>query len=291
MSQLVPLPIILDPAEFTPANLGMVDDVWGRCKVAEYVDLFLKWKGKIIATTPKQDYVRWGSDDGENRYWLEVTVWDAEENRGRTFTVDSYEVYFKESRPDLATLFVPSYRNADWVAYHKWYTTVELDRESRHQAQESVKETIRSLNEQREKIVRPTPARGQTYKVVSGRKHPKGTTGKLFWWGTNNWGESYGLAINDERDSRGKFKNVIFVASKNLEFVPDPTTDAALKQLDVERVNATASEDAVYRAVYMKHLTDWATRYGYDAAVTLARVIDVMKQGGRNREATVLATV
>jgi len=274
-----------------PANLGMPDDGYGRDAVRKYVELFLKWKGKIIATTPKQEYVRYGSDDGENRYWLEVSVWDATENRGHSFTVDSYEVNHKERSPQLATLFVPSYTMADWAAYHKWYTTVRIDADARYQAQEVVLLTLRDLNEQRDKIVRPTPARGQTYKVVMGRKHPKGTTGKLFWWGTNTWGESYGLALNDERDQKGKFKNVIFVASKNVEFVPDPTTDGALKKLDAEIANAKTSEDMVYRALYTKHLTDWATRFGYDAAVTLARVIEVMERSGKHKEVAALSKV
>jgi len=286
--QMTPLPIIPNPADLEPADIGMTDDAHGRRVLDEYIQTFLKWKGRIIATDHKQEYIPLGHDDGEWRYWVEVTVWDSSLKTGHTFTSDSYEVYHKQSKPMLATVYAPCYTRQDWVDYHRWYTSVWADNNSSSLADADVADDTRKLKEQRDALAHPAPARGQTYKVVAGRKHPKGTTGKLFWWGSNNYGESYGLALNDERDQRGRFKNVIFVASKNLELVPDSTTAAAIKKLDDEIATNDQKRDGFYINHYLTTLSKWAKRYNYDAAVTMGRVADLMRNRGEKKKADLL---
>ena len=57
------------------------------------------------------------------------------------------------------------------------------------------------------------PERGKVMRVVRGRKVPKGTTGKVFWVN----GGRVGLALSDEKDERGRHKDVAWVDSAYLE--------------------------------------------------------------------------
>lgn len=286
--QMNPLPIIPNPADLEPANIGKSNDSYGQRMLDEYIQTFLKWKGRIIATDHKQEYVSLGSDDGEWRYWVEVTVWDPSLKVGHSFTSESYEVRYKESNAMLATVFAPCYTQKDWADYHRWYTSVWVDNTASRLADSDVVEREKELHEQRERLVRPAPVRGQHYVVVGGRKHPKGTKGKLFWWGSNNYGESYGLALNDERDQRGRYKNVIFVASKNLEYDPDPTTVLAVAKVDAEIAENKKKRDEYYIAHYIGILSKWAKRYNYDTEVTMSRVANVMRDRGEGRKADML---
>jgi hypothetical protein len=292
MKKIDPLALLLDPDQLTPAHIGVSDNDWGREKVKEYREKFLKWKGKIIKTRHIQESVQIFDGDWEERYWVEVTVWDDAQKKGVTFQADNHSVLFKDANNHrLATLWVPTHDNESWVNYHRWYTTEYLNETSNYSATEWVRAEVRKLEDEKDSLMNPTPARGQTYKVVAGRKYAKGTTGKLFWWGTNNWGESYGLALNDERDERGKYKNVIFVARKNLEYVSTPEVDALVKELDKQIKDVQLKWDDVYRTHYMNAIKSWAHEFGYDAEVTLKRIASVMRDRGLVSTAAVLATV
>ncbi len=62
--------------------------------------------------------------------------------------------------------------------------------------------------------------------VARGRKVPQGTVGKVFWMGSNSWGETAGIALTPMKEKQVKngkqytgYKNVVFVSLQNLEVV------------------------------------------------------------------------
>lgn len=72
------------------------------------------------------------------------------------------------------------------------------------------------------------PSKGKVCKVVRGRKVPVGTTGLLFWTG-GDYGKC-GLALDDKRDSKGRYANIAWTYIKNVE-VEDWETDSVRKRL------------------------------------------------------------
>lgn len=287
MNTFNPLPIHTDPNMFTLEHLGLPDSDWGRKRLDEYRTQFRNWRGKVIRTVPKQELIR-GLDPEDSRltYWLEVTAWDDTAQRGVTFNVDGYEAHEKDANPKLASLWAPNYDNNSWTAYHRWYTTVHLHEDSLHKVSVKVAYEVAQIDEEIRKITAlPTPARGQTYEVVAGRKYPRGTKGKLFWWGNNSWGESYGLALNDERDDRGRYKNVIFVATKNLQFVTTQVEIDAVNKLVERKVEISKEIGKRYSTMFYEGLCEWAKTYGYDAPVTLSRVISILEERGHGEAA------
>lgn len=58
-------------------------------------------------------------------------------------------------------------------------------------------------------------AKGDTVTVKSGKA--KGQSGKVMWVGNTERGTKLGVALSDERDSRGYYLNVAWVLKKNVE--------------------------------------------------------------------------
>ena len=52
------------------------------------------------------------------------------------------------------------------------------------------------------------PTKGKQIRIVRGRKHPIGTEGRVFWYGSNQYGTSCGVELIDGKR--------IFVASNNV---------------------------------------------------------------------------
>lgn len=60
---------------------------------------------------------------------------------------------------------------------------------------------------------------GKTVEVVRGRKVPIGTKGILFWMQAGQWGTKVGIALSNERDSRGRYSNVAWTYLANIKVV------------------------------------------------------------------------
>ena len=93
------------------------------------------------------------------------------------------------------------------------------------------------------RITTPSITKGQTYRVVGGRKFPKGKMGKVFWNGQNKYGWSIGLAWSDKKDATGKFTDVGFVSTQNLEYVPNDDDDSNLRVLQSNAENTNRNTD------------------------------------------------
>jgi hypothetical protein len=269
-----PLPIV-DLTALTAVHIGEHDDTeYGRQRLADYISRRKGYAGKVIAVSDTEKYESRGYDDGDTVYRRTVTVFDGE--KGVTF--DSDVALYRHGR---ATAWDVDASPEVMAEYYRWYLSVELPRLSAVEAAAEKGRILRDLDDEQAKITAaPALAKGQTYKVVRGRKVPIGTTGKVFWWGDKGWGMSVGMNTSDRKDARGKNLDVVFVALKNLEYVPDPnasaTTSAGMWKNGTER---TAAEGAAIRRgveYYQNALDTWLKKTGYDADSVRERLIEVI---------------
>lgn len=290
MKTMIPtlLPVLPSPDHLTPAHLGKKDDDYGRKCVEDAVALRKRYTGYVIKVQPKQETVQVMSDVWEECRWLEVTVWNPVLRCGETIKVEWHEL--NHPNPPTASIWSPDHTEEAWRSYHQWYATVHLHERAKGYADGKVHGTLADLSRERDGILAPAPVRGREYKVVRGRKHPKGTIGKLFWWGQNNWGTSYGLAIGNDIDpNTGKHKNVIFIAPSNLELVLNQTEQDRIMSIDAEMKDGESRWGEHYRSHFVALLRAWATEYSYDANETMRRVGQVMHDRGDTVAASILA--
>lgn len=270
-----PLPIV-DLTALTAENIGeRSDNEYGRQRLAEYVSRRKGYIGRVIAVSDSEKYESRGYDDGDTVYRRTVTVWDGE--KGVTF--DSDVVLYRNGR---ATAWDVDASPEVAAEYYKWYLSVELPRLAAVEAAAEKGRILRDLDAVEASITAaPALARGQTYKVVRGRKVPIGTTGKVFWWGDKGWGMSVGMNTSDRKDARGKNLDVVFVALKNLEYVPDAQASAAnATAMFANSVERSAAEGASVRhgvKFYENALNDWLKKTGYDGDSVRQRLIEVIE--------------
>lgn len=136
--------------------------------------------------------------------------------------------------------------DADWedvLDFYSWYE---------HSFAPDMANTIATNNKERflvplrnewNRITTPSITKGQTYRVVGGRKFPKGKMGKVFWAGQNKYGWSIGLAWSDKKDATGKFTDVGFVSTQNLEYVPNEDDESNLRVLQSNAENTNRNTD------------------------------------------------
>lgn len=281
------LPVLSSPDHLTPAHMGKQDDAYGRKCVEDARALRKMHEGCVIKVEPKQETVQLMSDVWGECRWLEVTVWNPVDRRGQTLKVEWHEL--GHGNPHTASIWSPDYTEEAWRSYHQWYTTVCLHEKASAEADAKLRSILDGLNKEMDAVTAVTPVRGRIYKVVRGRKHPKGTIGKLFWSGNNEWGTSYGLAIGDEVDANGKHKSVIFISPSNLEPVLNQTEQDRVKGIQDEMRQAESRWTDEYRTRFMHLLYHWSKEFGYDADVTLRRVTEVMRDRNETNAASILA--
>lgn len=126
-----------------------------------------------------------------------ATVWDEERQETTEYTLELHDscggVYASaevDATPEVL------------VKYEAYKARKELDRQ----------ESARLKEIERFEIEHNKVERGKRMMVTRGRKVAKGTTGKVFWLGVDHWGNTKaGLALSDERDSRGRYSDVVWV--------------------------------------------------------------------------------
>lgn len=288
-----PLPVV-SLASLTVVNIGENDTEHGRQRLAEYIAKRKRYAGRVVAVSDTEKYESRGWDDGDTVYRRAVTVFDGVQ----ASTFDSDVALYRNGR---ATAWDVDATPEVLAEYYKWYLSVELPRLAAVESAAEKGRILRDLYERERGIATaPALARGQTYKVVRGRKVPIGTTGKVFWWGDKNgWGMCVGMNTSDRKDAKGKNLDVVFVALKNLEYVPDmnatAANSAALSQTSVER---TAAEGAAVRKgmeYYQNALNEWLTKTGYDGDSVRQRVYEVIsesvKQTPKDEQRVYAATI
>jgi len=74
------------------------------------------------------------------------------------------------------------------------------------------------------------PKKGDKVKIVRDRKL-KGKTGTFFFKGKNWYGDYVGIRLSDERTPEGKWKDVIFVNSVNVEVINHDKIEQQIEEL------------------------------------------------------------
>ena len=136
--------------------------------------------------------------------------------------------------------------DADWedvLDFYSWYEHSFAPDMANTIATNNKEKFLVPLRNEWNRITTPSIIKGQTYRVVGGRKFPKGKMGKVFWNGQNKFGWSIGLAWSDKKDATGKFTDVGFVSTQNLEYVPNDDDDSNLRVLQANAQNTNANTD------------------------------------------------
>lgn len=275
-----PLPVV-SLNSLTAANIGEREDSdFGKNQLRDYIAKRKQYLGKVVAVSDSEKWESRGWDDGDTVYRRKATVWDGE----AALTFDTDVVLYRNGR---ATAWDVDADESTMAEYYKWYLSVELPRLAAVEAAAEKGRALRDLEKAQASVVAPPAlARGQTYKVVRGRKVPIGTTGKVFWWGDKGWGMSVGMNTSDRKDARGKNLDVVFVPLKNLEYVPNAqetaasaAAAAALTEDSVERQAAAGA--AIRRGVefYQDALNAWLKKTGYDGDSVRQRLIEIINDG------------
>lgn len=186
---------------------------YGRSQVLEPYEQQLKegtyigpycnliWMEESFKGAVLHEYERNGYDDSD---W-HVVVWDDEKNQIEDFM--------------YATTRGWSYPNG---------ASVDATEEVKAKAAAWAYNKLRKSTWQKYLSELARPEKGDLVTVVKGRKVAKGTTGTLFWIGQkatyggySRWSQTEvtkcGVALDDEKDERGFYKNVAWTYLENLE--------------------------------------------------------------------------
>lgn len=218
--------------------------------LAAYKAKRTEFVGCVLTVTDRSETVRIMSDVWEEEYTRTVTVWDAANRCARTMVTDCkvgydrcYSVWDVDATPEAV------------AAYNEWMLEVGIPQAAAAKANDTRKKQWASLKGQIDGILHPEPRKGQVWEVVKGRKFAKGTRGELFWSGTNQWGESFGLATSDRKDEQGRNADAIFVASTNLAYVPTDEDKAKVALLE-EEIAALDSYESRCCALFIAEETE-----------------------------------
>jgi hypothetical protein len=276
-----PLPIVA-LAALTPEHIGeRGDSQYGGKVYEEYRAKRQQYLGMVVAVSDNERYESRGWDDGDIVYRRTVTVFDGV----KASTFDSDIAY--NGTGGRATAWAVDASVDVMAAYYKWYLSVALPTQALIVGVSAKAQYLKELDETSEQLAAiPALAKGQTYKVVRGRKVPHGTTGKVFWFGDKGWGMSVGLSITDRKDTHGRNLDVVFVALKNLEYVPDNAATVNVAAALASNVAARADADCVAaRAAtnwYKDQIAAWLKQTGYNAESVHERLIEVLTDKIKN---------
>jgi hypothetical protein len=193
-----------------------------------------------------------------NLYKYEVTVFDPETLKQEVFV----DISVCES--NIAKTFTTYGVDAaeDTIrAWRKWLVTFKAAEKANLAAEAAKKNYLLGLEIDRNKILH-APNKGGKYKFVRGVKIPLGTVGTLFWYGTGKYGESWGIALSDAKDSTGRYTDVVFTKPSNLERVIDAAVQSELDEIAAKKAKvASVGEDAwvgQYAADILKYAAEWS---------------------------------
>lgn len=125
-------------------------------------------------------------------------------------TVDATPEMIETYKAHMAAIAEASRR--EWAARN---AAIEAEK-ARKEAEKAAKmEERRIKNLAAEKGIEVV--KGSMVKVVKGAS--KGSVGKAFWIGNGSLGTKLGVALDDQKDARGRYVNVAWVLKKNVEVV------------------------------------------------------------------------
>lgn len=137
------------------------------------------------------------------------------------YTWAKYAKVWNDATHSLETVLVSVYKDdGTWTEGRASVdaTPATLEKVERHKKQEEMKK-----NEKRIAQSFRLFEKGKIIKVYKGRKVPIGTIGKIFWIGTQRFGNStsikLGIALNDQKNDDSTYKNVVWVDAANCKVI------------------------------------------------------------------------
>lgn len=216
----------------------------------EEVAKYRRYKGSVLRVVEEEREIRM-SDYSDYYLAVVVTVWDAEQGKALTF-----DAYTLQGNARL-TLWEVDADYGTIATYNEWVKSVAAREKAKAYAEDARKRVLNRGEEELSNTLTPSLQRGQVWTVCKGRKFPIGAKGRVFWWGTNRWGMTVGLATTDRKDAKGKNLDVIFVAVDNLEYIP---TEADLAKAEEIKTNyaewAAVTEQETYERVYERTVNE-----------------------------------
>jgi len=151
------------------------------------------WVGLVLRTETRCDRIM--SDVWENRTY--AVVWDAAEGRPRDVLIDSSD-FGREYEADVDATPAAVAAHAAWMAARAAEKAAAEEARLEAQAEDRIREV----------------RRGCRAVVARGRKVARGTEGRVFWLGQNDYGWRAGLETDDGQ--------TVWVALNNLDRVLPP---------------------------------------------------------------------
>lgn len=207
-----------------------------------------------------------------NLYEYEVTVFNPDTLKQEVFN----DVSVHESNiANTFTIYEVDATEDTIRAWRRWLVTFKAAEKAYLAMAAAEKNYLADLEIDRIKILH-APNKGAKYKFVRGRKVPLGTTGTLFWYGTNQYGDSWGIALSDAKDpNTGRYTDVVFTKPSNLERVVDAAVQAELDGIAVKKANvgSVGREAAVKK--YAEEIVRYAAEWGVPMGLMTDRLLEV----------------
>lgn len=105
-------------------------------------------------------------------------------------------------------------------------------REAAARAAAEKEAATRAANVRTTASARRAPVVGTLVRVVRGRVVPKGTQGRVVWFGEGQYGLRVGIATSQRRDRNGRHLDVAWTAAKNVDVIPEAAAPAEFAPRD-----------------------------------------------------------
>lgn len=207
-----------------------------------------------------------------NRYEYEVTVFDPETLKQEVFV----DVSVHESNiPNTITTYGVDAPEDTIRAWRRWLVTFRAAERANLAASAAEENHLLELKTNRNKILL-APNKGGQYRFVRGVKIPLGTVGTLFWYGTNKYGESWGIALSDAKDpNTGRYTDVVFTKPSNLERVIDAAVQAELDGIAAEKAKVASVGKDAWVNQYTEDILKYAAEWKVPMDVMTARLLEI----------------
>ncbi len=154
---------------------------------------------------------------------------------------DFYAVVWDEEDSSLKKVYYASTSHYTYENVAEVDATPEVKAKAREWLFKWAMEQLRKAD--KEKAERPEV--GKMVKVVKGRKVKLGTTGKMFWAGTDRWGKlKVGVATSEKKEN-GRYVDVVWTWVDNVEVI-NPESYRTPEEELVKRAEHVAQNEMFY---------------------------------------------
>lgn len=258
-----------------PEQLGYPDEAYGWRKFNDYYAERKKYLGKVLQVSDSEGYHSTGWDDGYHETSRTALVWDSQTGTAKSIVTD---VASDRSNRSMVSAWEVDATPETVAAYRKWAVMKSAPELADFRAKEARAKYIATLRDERAAIEGGSLRRGDLYEVVAGRKYPLGLRGKVFWVGSNKWGQSVGLTTSDRKLPNGRNADVIFISPKNLMKVLTEDEAKRVEGIKADLAKADEVEKEAYREYLLKQYEEYAAAWGVSVDAILKRTEQVLTE-------------